>query len=117
MPKNKSKSRSIIISFPQEIRIHFFWTPNVLDCINIELRKRWPHLPGRADDSPLDGLHVCAYGPYPNEHWLIFHRDADKFTVLHEVIHCVDRMMDHFGFTDTEFRAYMNEYLYKQLVK
>jgi hypothetical protein len=111
----KTRQKKIRINFPQDIIIHVIWTDDVLYYINTELRKKWPALPGRADDGGLDGIHICAYGPYPNQHWLVLEHGMDGATSLHEIVHCVDRMMQWFGFEDSEFRAYMQELIFKKI--
>lgn len=42
----------------------------------------------------------------------IFLRSTSVATILHEVVHTVTHMMEHFGIEDDEFRAYITQHLF-----
>lgn len=114
MPK-RTKVKIIEVTFPQSIWIYVVRTDDVLHYRNNDMREKWPLLPGVVDDDP-EGMHTCQYKDYPNTHWIILEHGSDMFTALHEVVHCTDAIMIWFGFEDTEFRAYMQEFLLKQIL-
>ena len=63
--------------------------------------------PGRAFFMEKEG-----YAEFP-----IYLADLGRDTALHETVHAVTYIMDHFGIEDDEFRAYVTAYLYKGVRK
>ncbi len=82
---------------------------------NTDFVKAWPKF-GTDPSTDWVAVHLSD-DHYPRHSFIILPSKVENSIILHELTHVVDRIIDYFGFEGTEIRAYMLEYLYKQVTK
>lgn len=80
-----------------------------------KLLKKYPKLPKFSDDSSTAGLHTSYYEYYWNT-WIFLEKGCPISIANHEIQHAVDYISSYFNIKDTEFRAYLFEYITRKII-
>jgi hypothetical protein len=80
------------------------------------LRKDYPELPKFPNSSHMLALHTALYESYPGRNWIFIHKTTRISSITHEVQHCVDTISEWFDINDTEFRAYLFDYIISKIL-
>lgn len=114
MKKNKIKELEIRIDF-LEVKIKVVFVHDIIKARN-QLCKYYPGIPLIESEPVPEALHSSWYGLYPNRHWIFLNEHPMIHTVTHESLHCVDQISNYFNIKDTEFRAYLLDYICKKII-
>lgn len=77
------------------------------------LRKRFPLLAEVSGE--CDGLCASGFDKYPGRGWIILEKGCTIAIANHEIQHCVDDISSYYDINDTEFRAYLFEYISRKI--
>lgn len=117
----KTKFKTIMVNV-RNIRIDFL-NVNIKVIIDNDvikarnqLCKYYPKLPQMEYDTSTEGLHTAYYNYYPGKHWIFLRKNALISTISHEILHCVDTISSHYNIKDTEFRAYLLDYILTRII-
>jgi hypothetical protein len=110
------KSKTLKLQFiPCTIYINL--VEDVVYFRNVVLFKKFPLL-GRCKDAlNADALHTWDSDNYVGKFWITLPLNVGFDISVHETMHCVDAICETWGFDDTEFRAYLQEWILKEINK
>lgn len=108
----KTNTVTIRLQIP-DVTIYVIRTNNPGLYYTEKLLKKYPKLP------PMTGTCLALQSAnlecYVDKTWIVVPHDCSTSTIVHEIVHTVDAIMNAFGFEGTEFRAYYVDYIISQL--